>query len=342
VKPEPPEERASAHESIEATAAAWLAQCDDGLNPAETAEFEQWRRQDPRHEQAVVRLEKVWRSLAQLRDFKPTAVMHPDRDLLRTKPGRRIILRPAWAELALAAALALAVVWWFRPDPPQSEPQQTRYYTTAGGYERSALPDGSVIELNASTELLTAYGKNERRVQLVRGEAHFTVARATDRPFVVEAGGLEVRALGTAFNVRMHSGQVEVLVTEGRVEVQKESAPLAEPLVAGQQLVWSPAVVATQHKPEVQSVPTEIMREVLAWQRLRLNFANTPLADVITQFNQHNQVQIQLSDPALAPMPIGGSFRPENVEAFVRLLVSEGVVTVERPGANLIVLHPAR
>lgn len=342
MKPEPPEERASEHESIEATAAAWLAQRDDGLIPAEAAEFEQWRQQDVRHEQAVRRLERVWRSLAQLRDFQPTAVRHPDRDLLQTKPMRRIILRPAWVELALAAALALAVVWWFRPEVSEITPQQTHYLTTAGGYERSALPDGSIIELNASTELKTAYGVNERRVQLLRGEAHFTVAQAPNRPFVVEAGGLEVRALGTAFNVRITSGQVEVLVTEGRVEVQKESGLLAEPLVAGQQLVWSPAVVAALEKPKVQSVPPEIMREVLAWQRLRLNFADTPLADVISQFNQHNQVQIQLSDPALAPMPIGGSFRPENVEAFVRLLVSEGAITVERPDANLIVLHPTR
>lgn len=341
MKPEPLEERASAHESIEATAAAWLAQRDEGLSPAEAAEFAQWRRRDPRHEQAVVRLENVWSSLAQLRDFRPSAAMHPDRDLLQTKPVRRIVLRPAWVELALAAAVALAAVWWFRPVSPEAAPRPTHFLTTAGGYERSALPDGSIIELNASTELVAAYSEAERRVQLLRGEAHFTVARAPDRPFVVEAGGLEVRALGTAFNVRMTSGQVEVLVTEGRVEVRKESAPLAGPLVAGEQLVWSPTDAAAQHEPTVQSVPTEIARDVLAWQRLRLNFANTPLADVIAQFNRHNQVQISLADPALASLPVGGSFRPENVEAFVRLLVSDGAITVERPGPNLIVLHPA-
>lgn len=342
VNSEPPEQRASAHESIEATAAAWLAQRDDGLSSDEAVEFELWRRQDSRHNQAVVRLEKVWQSLAQLRDFQPSAVRHPDRDLLRTKPVRRVILRPAWVELALAAALTLAAVWWVRPAETEASTQQSHYLTTAGGYERSTLPDGSIIELSANTELMIAYGAAERRVQLIRGEAHFTVARALDRPFIVEAGGLEVRAIGTAFNVRMTSGQVEVLVTEGRVEVQKESSPLMDPLVAGQQLVWSPTVIAAQGKPEVQSVPTELMREVLTRQRLRLNFANTPLADVITQFNRHNQVQIRLSDPVLAPMPIGGSFRPENVEAFVRLLVSEGAITVERPNANLIVLHPAR
>lgn len=341
MKPEPFEERASAHESIEATAAAWLAQRDEGLSPAEAVEFAQWRRRDPRHEQAVVRLENVWSSLAQLRDFRPTAAMHPDRDLLQNKPVRRIVLRPAWVELALAAAVALAAVWWFRPVAPEAAPRPSHFLTTTGGYERSALPDGSIIELNASTELVAAYSEAERRVQLLRGEAHFTVARAPDRPFVVEAGGLEVRALGTAFNVRMTSGRVEVLVTEGRVEVRKESSPLAGPLVAGEQLVWSPTDAAARREPAVQSVPTEIARDVLAWQRLRLNFADTPLADVIAQFNRHNQVQISLADPALASLPVGGSFRPENVEAFVRLLVSDGAITVERPGPNLIVLHPA-
>lgn len=334
--------RASAHESIEATAAAWLAQRDDGLSASEAAAFEQWRQRDPRHEQAVVRLENAWRSLGLLRDFRPTAAAHPDRDLLRSKPRRQFVLRPAWVELTLAAALVLAAVWWFRPaDPAAAASPRHTFATAAGGYQRSTLPDGSIVELNANTTLTAAYSKAERRVTLTQGEAHFTVARAVDRPFIVVAGALEVRALGTAFNVRLSSRQVEVLVTEGRVEVIKEDVSLAAPLVAGEQLVWSASDTAPGRAPAVRSVPIDVTRKELAWQSTRLFFTETALGEVIAQFNRHNQVQIKLADPALASLPVGGSFRPDNVEAFVRLLSSDGSIRVERPEADLIVLHPA-
>ncbi|HRJ48303.1 MAG TPA: DUF4880 domain-containing protein, partial [Opitutaceae bacterium] len=89
MKPEPTSRRASEHETIEATAAAWLAQRDDGLDAAAAAEFELWRRKDPRHEAAVARLETTWHTLQQLRDFRPAARMHPDRDLLAGAAPRR-------------------------------------------------------------------------------------------------------------------------------------------------------------------------------------------------------------------------------------------------------------
>jgi transmembrane sensor len=179
-------------------------------------------------------------------------------------------------------------------------------------------------------------------VHLLRGEAHFNVAPDPGRPFVVEAGHVEVRAVGTAFNVRLAAREVEVLVTEGLVQVRQEATPLATQLAAGQQLIIPARPTDLEPEVLVRVVAPEVMREVLGWQRLRLNFADTALADVIAQFNRHNQVQIELADPELANLPVGGSFRPENVEAFVRLLVSDGAIRAERPDANRIVLHPAR
>ncbi len=342
MKPEPTSRRASEHETIEATAAAWLAQRDDGLDAAAAAEFELWRRKDPRHEAAVARLETTWHTLQQLRDFRPAARMHPDRDLLAGAAPRRYVFRPAWGALAAAALIALGAVWWVRPEPGATPARSIHYVTTTGGYQRGVLPDGSVVELNANTELHVDYGAAERTVQMIRGEAHFSVAANPHKPFVVEARGLKVRALGTAFNVRLTQTEIEVLVTEGKVEVRQESQPVAPPLLAGERLVWSEKPADTKPVPEVGPVASEVMREALAWQRLRLVFTDTPLAEVIEQFNRHNQVQLQLADPVLATLPIGGSFRPENVEAFVRLLVSDGSIVIERPHAQLIVLHPAR
>lgn len=359
-----PGDRPSFVESIDARAAAWIAQRDDGLSSAETADFARWRAEDPRHEAAVARLESTWSALASLRDFRPEASRHPDRDLLQVpRPPRR---DPRWlwpAAVAGAAALVLAVVIGLTVKgrmgrTPRDSAQV--YATTRDGYQRVALPDGSNVELNASSEVEVVFSAAQRRVRLVRGEAHFIVAKDRARPFVVEAGALAVRAVGTAFNVRLGAQDIEVLVTEGRVAVadsthlpsdriSSAAAPgeggVAAELAANHRLVVPvPLRVPAREPmavPRVERVTADAVREALAWQGPRLVFADTPLADAIQQFNRRNPVQLELGGADLAAVPIGGSFRAENVDAFVRLLTAGGEMVADRPEPNRVILRRA-
>ena len=338
-------ERRGDDEAIEAIAAAWLAQRDEGLAPGEAEAFAAWRAADPRHEAAVARLEAVWTALQDLRDFRPEAVRHPDRDLLAPRAaGATVRLQRravSWA-LGLGAAAALVMVtWWVAV---QRSPEATVFATTVDGYERVALPDGSVVELNGDSEVRVAFAPELRRVRLVRGEAHFTVARDPARPFVTEAGEVAVRALGTAFNVRLGAGAVEVLVTEGKVRVAERSAPAEA--AAGTVVAVNERVVVTRQPAQAAQVPAdaervtvETVRATLAWQGPPLVFADTPLAEAIGHFNRRNPVQIVLADEALGSLPIGGSFRPENVEGFLRLLAATGDVSIERPAPGSVVLR---
>ncbi len=346
-------QRPSDDESVEATAAAWLAERDGGLSAADAARFALWRAQDPRHEAAAARLERTWAALQPLRDFRPEAVRHPDRNLLtRPSRGRRVVSLPVLVTFtALAACVAIAAVRWFDVRRAAGAAEQV-FSTTVEGYERVALDDGSIVELNSASEVGVRFSPAERRVRLVRGEAHFTVAKNKARPFVVEAGGVAVRAVGTAFNVRLGTREVEVLVTEGKVAVAPVlPAPAATPaaaaaseLVANQRMVISAAPVAARAAatPVIERVEPAAMREALAWQGHRLVFADTPLAEAVAQFNRRNSVQLELADPELATLPIGGSFGAGNVESFARLLVSGGDVVMERPEPTRIVLRKAK
>lgn len=336
-------------EAIEASAAAWLAERDAGLTAEDLAAFAAWRAADPRHEAAVVRLEGAWRELQVLREFRPEARMHPDRDLL-SRPHRAPVVRfPALAATAaLAACVTLLAAWvWLRPAPAPVPTPHLRYATTVGGFQRMTLPDGSVVALNANTEIRERFTAGERRVALLRGEATFQVVRQPTRPFIVEADGVAVQALGTAFNVRLGSGRVDVLVTEGRVRVDTPAelqhvAPAIPELTVGQRATLPTSSAVAVAPAVVQSVSAAIIREELAWQEPKLVFVETPLAEVVRQFNARNRVQLELAEPGLGGVPVGGSFRPDNVEAFVRLLTSNERIEAERAGADRIVLRPAR
>ena len=340
-------------EAIESTAAAWLAERDDGLTPEAAVEFARWRGADPRHEAAVRTLEATWTALQELRSFRPEAQQHPDRDLLaRPAPARRIHFPSLAATAALAASLAVAAAWWFlgpgRPGFGKGASDAV-YVTAENGYTRAMLPDGSVLELNGSSEARVHYTREERRVRLVLGEGFFTVAKNKARPFWVEAGPVSVRAVGTAFSVSLLPSGVKVLVSEGRVQVdraqaQTSAATLVLPqsvaeVSANEKMVVPLRSMAVQ--PVVEPVSGSLMREELAWKGLRLKFENTPLADVVAQFNRCNEVQLELGDPELGSRLVGGSFGAENVEAFVRLLGDGNGIVAERTDATHFVLRKA-
>lgn len=353
--------RPSDDEAIEATAAAWLAQRDAGLTPAEAAEFAEWRQGDPRREQAVARLEATWGALQQLRHFRPESRMHPDRDLLRGNPPAARRLRfPAAVPVGLAACALLAAVWWWSAGTRGDERRDAqRFATTVEGYQRIALDDGSVLELNANSSVNVNFTPTERQVTLERGEAHFSVAKDKLRPFLVTAGAVAVRAIGTAFNVRLGAADVEVLVTEGRVEVDRASdravqRTLAETFsapVSRESRVPPPLMILSASQraridiqaiatpPVIEKIAPEIIREELAWQGPRLVFIDTPLSEVAAQFNRLNQVQLVIEGVELGQLPIAGSFRAENVDAFVRLLATGNGIIAERPDAGHIVLR---
>lgn len=337
-------------EAIEAIAAAWLAQRDEGLSTEETTEFAAWQRADPRHAAAVARLERAWSALAQLREFRPAARRHPDHDLLRRPAPRRAVSRieaAGWAAIAAAAALMVAWLWQGNSRGPATPAVMPTYATSAGGYQRVTLEDGSLLELNANTSVRVQYTRDERRLWLDRGEAHFTVAKNKERPFRVHAGDLAVRAVGTEFNVRQGGGALEVLVTEGRVQVEAPTPavlPEVPTLVAGDRaaIAAASAAPAAPRRLTIERLGPAAIRDALAWQEPRLVFADTPLGEAVNQFNRRNALQVRIGDDELATLPVAGSFRADNVEGFVRLLESGNEIRAERTEPNQIILRRAR
>ena len=327
------------HPTPDEQAAAWLIRRDRGLTPAEQDEYLQWLAADPRHSDALARQQATWRELDLLADWRPEHAPEPTPALLA--PPRRAARRPLrWlAPSALATAACVAVLLHHEKNPSAGTASATPAVAT--GYEKRLLDDGSVLELNRGASVAVSYSPAQRRVSLLSGEAHFTVAKNPARPFIVSAAGIETRAVGTAFNVRLDAAAVEVLVTEGRVQVTPASPTTSPNPTVG---VGEKIVVPVDARREPNSalpalapvaVTAEEVARSLAWQPRLLEFSAAPLAEVVAEFNRHNTVQLALADPALATLPVTASFRSDNAEGFVRLLEATAGVRTERRGATI-------
>jgi transmembrane sensor len=157
-----------------------------------------------------------------------------------------------------------------------------------------------------------------------------------------------VRAVGTAFAIHLGDEAVDVLVTEGRVAVERPAAPaategtqalppLASPVFvsAGGRLIV-PNAVSPDDDLTVEALSAGEITRRLSWRGLRLEFSDTRLEDLVAVLNRESRVHIAVADPALADLRLSGIFYAENAEDFVSLLGSNYDVVVERRSDEIV------
>lgn len=330
----------------EAEAADWLAKRERGLTAAEQERFSDWILADGRNAEAVERLEQAWRFLQRPRHTGQAEAVLQGVEARVAGRRRRSALRAA-SLAGLAAAAAAAVVLAIL------EPSAVRSWLGVGGPAASAvvrpeartLADGSVVELNAGAEIEASFTAGVRAVRLLGGEAHFIVAKDAARPFVVTAGALSVRAVGTEFAVSLAPSEVAVLVTEGTVAVAPTAARVAEAPAAPVQALAlltagnrtsAPATGADAAPLRVVAVEPEALRAAQAWRSLRVEFTAMPLREVVRRFNGHNRLQLALASPELGALRISGIFRLDDPEGFARLVESGAGLRASRDAADRI------
>ncbi len=263
---------------------------------------------------------------------------------------RRRRRRTAVAATALLAALALGVVWPIDRTPVASSIAGSRAIVNPP--VRRTLPDGSIVELNDQARIAVDYAGAWRRVALLQGEAHFQVAKNPDRPFVVTALGVDVRAVGTAFSVQIDRASVDVLVTEGQVAVAASPGPTgtaASSIATGASTPRPPVLVAAGNHVGVEvtalavtPMPVRLvsaaeLAERLAWRVPRLEFNYTPLIEVLPALNRYSGSHLTLATPELGQLKLSGNLRADNVPVFLQILESSyGVKAEHRAGGEIV------
>lgn len=326
--------------AIRENAARWVVRCDRQLTEAETVELENWLAADPRHAAALSQSAAMWRTCREI-----------------GASARRIPLEASKRHLAwnwpalggLAAALLLGFMAYDRALPSRSAPVAASTPVTRAATTRQ-FPDGSVARLRGDAVIVELFSPAERRIRLVRGEAFFTVAKDVARPFSVEAGKMTVRAVGTAFAVRHEADATEVLVTEGTVQVTPPAPSLRdEPdqavapvlLDAGYRAVLAHSQPTRVPAIVVNAVSAAGIAQSLAWSAPMLELADAPLGELVAKFAERSGQIIEIADPALAAVRIGGRFPTDDVDGFLRALEELYQVRAVRRPDGAIILRKA-
>ena len=288
-------------------ACAWIARLrSDALSAADRRAFAVWMAESDSNRLAFDEMAELWGDLGVLSHL-PIDELYPEsvpsgafrarnanqpssanKQSSSSQPASTGWHLPQWLIGGSLATACLAVALWVGNEWLQQSPGQQQIYVTAVGETRTvSLADGSQVQLNTNSELIVNFSREERRTQLMRGEAYFNVARQTSRPFTVAAGSANIRVLGTQFNVERNPENTRVSVTDGTVAVSEANAasglaPESVKLVRNQKVSVSGSGLS-----DVGHTSPE---EALDWTHGQLVFEQTPLNEALEELNRYLKV----------------------------------------------------
>lgn len=351
---------------IEEEASEWLVRLDGDEAPTneELASLKEWINRSQSHREQLTRLARHWDNANILTELSNTSYSQPQK--VRNKNH--------WMSSAIAASIVLVSfligIAFFQENIQSSIAENGLYETRIGEQNTITLADGSIIQLNTNSNVQVDYTDDLRSITLLQGEAHFEVSKDPSRPFEVMAGNGKVVAVGTAFAVRLNRDALKVTVTEGKVELEALRPALIPEAIEGQsseQLEINTAVSAatnehfsrdegigfleagqsvefeplkyTNVEEIVEVLEQEGMDQALAWRRGLLLFSGEPLTEVVQEINRYSNVKIEINDPAIAEIRVGGQFKVGETEAMLKVLASNFNVEAHIIDKNTIYLN---
>lgn len=288
-------------QKIEQEARQWLVRLGSGdVTGAEREAFEAWQDEDRAHGEALAYLAAI-EAVAE----ESALELHGSRVPVLPVVSRRNVLAIA-ASLIVAVALGLLLPQWGARAPDI-------YVTEIGELREISLADGSRVYLSGDTRVAVVYSESQRRLNLTRGQALFTVEHDSSRPFFVDAQGTIIRALGTQFDVHKRPRGVTVSVLDGSVTVSQpvaiegrsvEEAPLV--VEKGQRVAYAQTDDAALVTAEISAAQPD---RYATWRQGLLEFNLADLESVVADVNRHAKGRIVIADAALRDLPVTAVFR---------------------------------
>lgn len=360
--------------AIELEARQWLIKFDNGVEPSQPdiRALREWIDRSPAHRVELVRISAFWHNANVLSELAVPLHSNAQSRWDRMRTLNPLLTFNRSAGFAVAAVLTIAVTLTLFLSQQSHTSTNGIYATAIGELQVHTLADGSVIQINTDSQLQVSYSDSLRKIRLIRGEAHFNVIRDLDRPFEVYAGEGVVTAVGTGFSIRLEEDTLKVTVSDGRVDLAlaveypegthatdshgREGAGVYKSvhkkigsLSKGQSAIFNNQAIHSEDRnsddgssiPKINTLAEQELTRLLSWREGYLVFAGDPLSYVVDEVNRYMPVTIEIADPTLSQLRIGGRFKVGELDAMFEVLETSFGVQVSRVDDQHFQLLPA-
>ncbi|MDD2951621.1 MAG: DUF4974 domain-containing protein [Parabacteroides sp.] len=228
-----------------------------------------------------------------------------EKDIPPMKTRRLFLQYMKYAAAVLLGIVVSLSTLYFTNKESSSIVGNYKLVTSKGEKSYLRLPDGTKVWLNSCTTLEYAenYGHSNRDIYL-DGEAYFEVAKNKELPFVVKTNGIDVKALGTAFNISayMEDSQLTTTLFNGKVAVQ--------PTLNRQEVLLEPNQVAVYYKSrnKIEVMPYN-KKQFAQWRGGFLSFEMMYLQDITKLLERNYNVVFHYENQGIKKLKFSGSFR---------------------------------
>ena len=341
----------------------WLIRLDGDEEPSaeEKASLRAWTERSDAHREELARISQFWDEASVL-----TELSIPLQNEAQNQRGQSKVVAANWLKgfmgfqyagvLSMVCVVGLVLFAFNTYNNTLNAASNGIYSTAVGELQTHTLADGSVLRINTDSQVEVNFNAEARSIRLLRGEAHFEVSHNKRWPFDVYAGIGRVKAVGTAFSVRLSDERVRVIVSEGRVDlaapldtVDQKPGELAAPAVLqsigllerrqtasfDNRMNAAEASSATPGTESRSLLNVNTLQEVelgrqLSWREGFLVFNAQPLSQVVAEVERYTPITIKILDEDLNALRIGGRFKIGEMDAMFDVFESSFGITVDR------------
>jgi transmembrane sensor len=245
--------------------------------------------------------------------------------------GKRRVIALNSLPVRIAAAVVIAMIsflLWPKPDA-----DQLQFQTAFGEQKNILLPDGSKIQLNGNSSIhySSEWNTTNDREIWISGEAFFEVTHtANHQPFIVHTGeSLDVKVLGTRFNVKVRRHKTEVMLEEGKVRLQMNAVPGRDTLT------MKPGDLVTLMKEDLKQ-ETVIASRYAAWKDHKLYFSETPLSEVAKILEDTYGFEVQFKKRSLNDRKLSGEIQSKDGEEILTAIRESLDIKITEDGRKVV------
>ena len=319
----------SSSSKLSKTAAKWFLRMQETTaDSTERSQFEAWLMQSPQHQQEYATISDAWHGIDSLDELAKLAEAKQANHQMTQQKGSKKIKNIMGAMSACFIVGLVGLVGHQQYHLWQASPTlQLASQSKIAQIVTQTLDDGSQITLNASSQIQVTYYRNQRHIDLIKGEAIFNVEKDPNRPFIVETNTAKITVLGTRFAVNKLSNIVRVSVDHGRVQVESKGKQSKLILQNGQV-----AEIASGQAVQPIDVPAADYFKFAAG-TVVFNKANmTEIAEVLSRYRLKNVIT-----QGHSPDKISAVFDIKDTETFIKTLPKIANVSLANTAQNTII-----
>jgi transmembrane sensor len=256
----------------------------------------------------------------------------------------------SYAAMFIGLAGCAYFIYWYKTGNKSISPAVTannginEVVAKPGSRSKLVLPDGTQVWLNAESRITYQHSFNTKKREVsLEGEAFFDVTHDAERPFIVHTSGIDIKVLGTAFNVKSYASDetIETTLLRGSIEVVKKDDPAAPKVILRphEKLVFNkhelvndedtathaPIKLIRVQEPGIsirmlpKNRPDSVMKET-SWLYNKLNFDGDSFEELAAKMERWYDVHITIRNERLKRVRLKGSFDVETIRQALEAL----------------------